>query len=75
MLAANSSQAVQPAQRRTVLRTALQAGVPQTQPQIGPGLPQGLRILRNARELPPHLLPDADTLQAIDAEWRDVEVE
>jgi hypothetical protein len=75
MLAANSGQAVQPAQRRTVLRTALQAGTTQTHPQIGAGLPQGLRILRNARELPPHLLPDTDTLQAIDAEWRDVEVE
>jgi hypothetical protein len=75
MLAANSGQAVQSAQRRTALRQALQAGVPQAQPQIGSGLPQGLRILRNARELPPHLLPDADTLQAIDAEWRDVEVE
>jgi hypothetical protein len=75
MLAANSGQAVQPTQRRTILRQALQTGVPQAQPQIGAGQPQGLRILRNARELPTHLLPDTDTLQAIDAEWRDVEVE
>ncbi len=72
--AANSGHSL-PVNRQAFLRRALQAGVPQAQPQIDAGQPQGLRILRNARELPTHLLPDTDTLQAIDAEWRDVEVE
>ncbi len=37
MLAANSGQAVHPAQRRTVLRRALQAGTPPVQPALSEG--------------------------------------
>lgn len=72
--AANTSAGL-PVNRQSLFRKVMQGGSPNIQPQLSVGQPQGLRIVRNVRELPPYLVPDPDTLQAIDAEWRDVETE
>lgn len=57
--------------RKAVVRKLMQQGggtVPQQ-----PAETDGFRILGGAGELPAHLRPDADTLRAMDAEWRELD--
>jgi len=55
--------------RQAVVRKLMQQGSGPQQPVES----NGFRILNGAGELPAHLRPDVDTLQALDAEWRDSE--